>query len=94
MTAEDRIHLIKMILREHECGDSSCIYGRPSGQMTNGGCSIGRREKDELRRELQRLVFQIRDALDGTSDGLGAPKEDAKKKDLPEEDRFATLEIE
>ena len=50
------------VLKSRRCGDSGCVYGS-SGQCTNGGCRCGTGDKHEARRELRRLVIELREAL-------------------------------
>ena len=42
MTAEEAIEAIRELARANRCGDSGCIYARPGGMATNGGCRCAR----------------------------------------------------
>ncbi len=89
-TEKERLARIEEVLKAHRCGDSSCIFGRNGGQMTNGGCSSLKQERHEYQQQMQRLVREIRKAVENET--LLFPEKDEKEY-LPEQDRFAKLDI-
>jgi hypothetical protein len=44
------------------CHDGNCVWGASGGMQTNGGCQCIKGDRDELRRELQRMGRVLRSA--------------------------------
>ncbi|MHA2064808.1 MAG: hypothetical protein ACXABY_10580 [Candidatus Thorarchaeota archaeon] len=38
MTKEEAYDVFNQAILNLRCGDSGCIFGKPKGMMTNGGC--------------------------------------------------------
>jgi len=55
--------IIRDELKKYICGDSSCIFGEPDGQHTNGGCRTLREDSRELKMTLQKLVYFLKDLV-------------------------------
>ena len=58
----------KAALEKHQCGDSSCIFGRPSGMHTNGGCRT-LSTPQTAKMALQVVVADLRAAITQASGG-------------------------
>ncbi len=44
------------------CRDSNCVWGYTGGMATNGGCACIKGDRDELRRQLQKMGRVLRSA--------------------------------
>lgn len=90
------------------CGDSSCIFGRPRGMATNGGCRCAARaeERHELRNLLRKTAHalrmetadaarwrQARAILRETAERLAAHDDDARPFAAPAIERAAVAEL-
>jgi hypothetical protein len=58
------------------CGDNSCIFGRPEGMGTNGGCHCFERGRPELVKILNRLAGVARALADKLEEQNRAPTND------------------
>ncbi len=110
MDPKDKIDLINTLLRNYRCGDSGCIFGASGQCTNGGCRCFRAHAIDELdaqRRRMTVMVNELRmildDALRAKAEALGRPSmvlatkkkiSDQKIKDLPDRDRFATLDIE
>lgn len=54
---------IREELKKYACGDSSCIFCKPTGMMTNGGCQT-LKDNHETRIVLQQLVRFLRELIE------------------------------
>lgn len=93
MSPEEKVEAIRRLLEDNQCGDSSCLFGRPGGMMTNGGCATQKVNFSELNRVVQRLAFALREIVTypETEEQAGPRKE---RKPLQDDGRFAKLDVE
>jgi hypothetical protein len=55
---------MEAIIEKHRCRDSSCMFGPPKGQATNGGCRCANTSAVDTWRKLVLLAGDIRRARD------------------------------
>ncbi len=87
---------LEALMEELGCGDNSCIYRRPRGMATNGGCCSLMDSPARARRELQRVVAAVRRLLaesqsgEASGDPVATPGRGASPAEASQADRCRT----